>query len=41
MDQLGPDVQDAQDLIEFANGPAHSQWGRIRAYMGHAKPFHM
>jgi alpha-N-arabinofuranosidase len=41
MDQLGPYVQDALDLIEFANGPAHSQWGRVRAEMGHAKPFHL
>jgi alpha-L-arabinofuranosidase len=32
-------VQDTLDLIEFANGPATSTWGRVRARMGHPKPF--
>jgi alpha-L-arabinofuranosidase len=32
-------VQDTLDLIEFANGPADSTWGRKRAEMGHPKPF--
>ncbi|MFC9425563.1 alpha-L-arabinofuranosidase C-terminal domain-containing protein [Streptomyces sp. NPDC056987] len=32
-------VQDTLDLIEFANGPATSAWGRKRAAMGHPKPF--
>lgn len=41
MDQLDPYVQDALDLIEFANGPADSKWGGIRAQMGHPKPFNM
>lgn len=41
MDQLGPYVQDALDLIEFANGPVDSEWGKIRADMGHSKPFNM
>ncbi|NLT75268.1 MAG: alpha-L-arabinofuranosidase [Planctomycetes bacterium] len=39
MDELGPYVQDALDLIEFANGPADSGWGRKRAEMGHPEPF--
>lgn len=39
VDKLGPYVQDALDLIEFANGPADSRWGRVRAQMGHPKPF--
>ncbi len=39
MDELGPYVQDALDLIEFANGPADSEWGRKRAEMGHPEPF--
>ncbi|MEU0413091.1 alpha-L-arabinofuranosidase C-terminal domain-containing protein [Streptomyces griseorubiginosus] len=34
-------VQDTLDLIEFANGPASSKWGKVRASMGHAKPFHL
>ncbi|MFM9370766.1 alpha-L-arabinofuranosidase C-terminal domain-containing protein [Streptomyces sp. Da 82-17] len=32
-------VQDTLDLIEFANGPATSEWGRKRAEMGHPEPF--
>ncbi|MFF7289152.1 alpha-L-arabinofuranosidase C-terminal domain-containing protein [Streptomyces griseorubiginosus] len=34
-------VQDTLDLIEFANGPASSTWGNVRARMGHPKPFHL
>jgi alpha-N-arabinofuranosidase len=41
MDQLGSFVQDALDLIEFANGPPGSKWGKVRADMGHPKPFNM
>lgn len=32
-------VQDALDLIEFANGPVDSKWGAVRAKLGHPKPF--
>jgi alpha-L-arabinofuranosidase len=39
LDQLGPYVQDALDLIEFANGPSTSTWGAKRAAMGHPRPF--
>ncbi|HEY5471146.1 MAG TPA: alpha-L-arabinofuranosidase C-terminal domain-containing protein [Bacteroidales bacterium] len=39
--QLDPYIQDAIDLIEFANGPADSKWGKIRAQMGHPAPFNM
>ncbi|MCI6537461.1 alpha-L-arabinofuranosidase C-terminal domain-containing protein [uncultured Eubacterium sp.] len=34
-------VQDALDLIEFANGPVDSKWGALRAQMGHPESFHM
>ncbi|MGW3037852.1 alpha-L-arabinofuranosidase C-terminal domain-containing protein [Streptomyces sp. NPDC001178] len=34
-------IQDTLDLIEFANGPVTSTWGRKRARMGHPKPFHL
>ena len=34
-------IQDTLDLIEFANGPVTSEWGRKRAQMGHPKPFHL
>ena len=38
---LDPYIQDCLDLIEFANGPADSQWGKVRAEMGHPEPFHL
>lgn len=41
LDQLDPYIQDALDLIEFANGPASSTWGSKRAEMGHPKPFNL
>ena len=40
-DLLQPYIQDCLDLIEFANGPADSEWGKIRAEMGHPEPFNM
>ncbi len=36
---LEPYVQDALDLIEFANGPIETKWGKLRADMGHPEPF--
>lgn len=39
LDELTPYVQDALDLIEFANGPVTSKWGKLRADMGHPEPF--
>jgi alpha-N-arabinofuranosidase len=41
LDQLDPYIQDALDLIQFANGPATSLWGKKRADMGHPAPFNM
>lgn len=41
LDELEPYVQDALDLIEFANGPTTSEWGKKRAEMGHPEPFNM
>ena len=32
-------IEDILDLIEWANGPADSEWGRIRAEAGHPEPF--
>jgi alpha-N-arabinofuranosidase len=40
-DQLAPYIQDALDLVEFANGPATSEWGARRAALGHPEPFHL
>ncbi len=39
MNRLQPWIDDALDLIEFANGPASSEWGGLRARMGHPEPF--
>ena len=41
LDELEPYIQDALDLIEFANGPADSTWGAKRAAMGHPEPFNL
>ncbi|MGA9327095.1 MAG: alpha-L-arabinofuranosidase C-terminal domain-containing protein [Salegentibacter sp.] len=41
MNELNPYVQDALDLIQFANGPVDSKWGNIRADMGHPEPFNL
>jgi alpha-L-arabinofuranosidase len=41
LDQLEPFIQDALDLVEFANGPADSPWGGRRAVLGHPDPFHL
>ncbi|HLW08237.1 MAG TPA: alpha-L-arabinofuranosidase C-terminal domain-containing protein [Marinilabiliaceae bacterium] len=34
-------IQDALDLIEFANGDISSKWGRVRAEMGHPASFNL
>jgi len=41
MEQLDPYIQDALDLIEFANGDANSTWGKLRISMGHPAPFNL
>ena len=41
MEDLDPYVQDAIDLIEFANGSVDTPWGKVRADMGHPKPFNL
>ena len=39
--QLQDYIQDALDLIEFANGDATTTWGKLRADMGHPAPFNL
>ena len=39
MSEMDEWVQDALDLIEWANGDATTKWGRVRAEAGHPKPF--
>lgn len=41
VENLQPFIQDALDLIEFANGPVSSGWGKLRAEMGHPEPFNL
>jgi alpha-N-arabinofuranosidase len=41
MDELDPYVDDALDLIEFANGDVTSKWGKLRNDMGHPEPFNL
>ena len=41
VDELDCFIQDALDLIEFANGSASTHWGGLRAEMGHPEPFGM
>ena len=41
LDALDPYIQDALDLIEFANGSTATKWGKIRADMGHPKAFNL
>lgn len=39
--ELNDYIQDALDLIEFANGPVTSTWGKVRVEMGHPEPFNL
>ncbi len=41
IEDLQPYIQDAVDLIEFANGSVNTKWGRVRADMGHPEPFNL
>ncbi len=41
MEQLNQYIQDALDLVEFANGSPDSPWGSKRAAMGHPAPFNL
>ncbi len=41
LDQMGPWVQDAVDLIQYATGDTNTTWGAQRAANGHPAPFQM
>ncbi len=41
LDKLDEYIQDALDLIEFANGSVNTKWGAVRAQLGHPEPFNM
>lgn len=38
---LEPFIQDALDLVEFANGDTTTRWGKERVKMGHSEPFNL
>jgi alpha-N-arabinofuranosidase len=41
MEELKPYIDDALDLIEFANGSIQTPWGKLRSDMGHPAPFNL
>jgi alpha-L-arabinofuranosidase len=41
LNELDQYVQDALDLIEFANGEITTKWGKLRADMGHPEKFNL
>ncbi len=41
VDSLDEYIQDAVDLVEFANGATDTKWGALRAEMGHPEPFNL
>ena len=41
MDSMSSYIQDILDLIEYANGPVTSKWGKKRAESGHPEPFNL
>ncbi len=41
LDRMSQWVQDALDVVEYANGPTNSTWGAMRAAAGHPAPFNL
>ena len=41
LNEMQPWIDDALDLVEFANGDTTTRWGKKRAEMGHPQPFNM
>jgi alpha-N-arabinofuranosidase len=41
LEELDPYIQDALDLVEFANGSTDTKWGSVRSQMGHPIPFNL
>lgn len=41
LEDLQPYIDEALDLIEFANGATTTKWGKLRADMGHPAPFNL
>lgn len=41
MESMQEWIQDALDVVEYANGPVTSRWGALRAKNGHPEPFNL
>ncbi|HMS71068.1 MAG TPA: alpha-L-arabinofuranosidase, partial [Saprospiraceae bacterium] len=41
LEEMDDYIQEVSDLVEWANGPATSKWGSIRAAAGHPEPFNL
>jgi len=41
LSDMGPWVQDALDLLQYANGDTSTTWGAVRAANGHPAPFNL
>lgn len=41
LNEIDPYIQDALDLIEFANGSTNTTWGKRRMKLGHPEPFNL
>ena len=41
IEEIGEWVDEALDLIEFANGDENTKWGKVRADLGHKEPFNL
>ena len=41
MEEMEDYIQEVLDLVEWANGPATSKWGAVRAAAGHPEPFNL
>ena len=41
MDAVDLYIQDALDLVDFANGSVTTEWGAKRAALGHPEPFNL
>lgn len=41
INEMQPWIDDAIDLVEFANGDVSTEWGSVRAKLGHPEPFNL
>lgn len=41
MEEMPAYIRDILDLVEYANGAADSEWGKVRAEAGHPEPFNL